>query len=158
MSWQEIKERLKVCEERCDYFCKHGHSYRKEHLQNRLSVARGKKNKVAEQQILGIIRRGRERALLRRLNYTMSKKRGRVVSAVQVKQSDGTTYEATGQKEVEDTIWYEIHGKRFYIAEQAPICQGRLRGDFGYMANNAAGIERFLMAPLNVQKERMRGQ
>ena len=32
-------------------------------------------------------------------------------------------------------IWEEIHGKRFYLAEQAPICKGRLRGDFGYMAN-----------------------
>ena len=69
----------------------------------------------------------------------MSKKRGRGVSVVQVKQGDRTTYEATGQKEVEETIWNEIHGKRFYIAEQAPICQGRLRGNFGYMVNNAAG-------------------
>jgi hypothetical protein len=132
-------ERLKVCEEKCEYFCKHGHAYRKKHLQNRLSIAKAKKNKKAEQQILEIIRRERERAFWRRLNYTMGKKRGRGVSAVQVKQADGTTYEATGQREVEDTIWNEIHGKRFYIAEQAPICQGRLRGDFGYMANNVAG-------------------
>lgn len=69
----------------------------------------------------------------------MGKKRGGGVRAVQVKQADGTTYEATSQREVEDTIWNEIHGKRFYIAEQAPICKGKLRGDFGYMANNAAG-------------------
>jgi hypothetical protein len=63
------------------------------------------------------------------------------VSTVQVKRADGTTFKATGQREVEDTIciWNEIHGKRFYIAEQAPICQGKLRGDFGYMASNEAG-------------------
>lgn len=61
------------------------------------------------------------------------------MSTVVVKRVDGTTYEATGQREVEDTIWNEIHGKRFYITEQAPICQGKLRGNFGYMANNGAG-------------------
>ena len=42
------------------------------------------------------------------------------------------------QQEVENAIWSEIHGKRFYLAEQTPICQGRLQGEFGYMANTAA--------------------
>lgn len=117
-----------MCEDKCKYFCKHG--------QNRLLVARAKKNTKAEQQILEIIRREQEWAFWRRLNYSMSKKRGRGVSAIQVKHADGTTYEASGQRGVEETIWNEIHGKRFYIAEQAPICQGKLRGIFGYMANN----------------------
>lgn len=60
---------------------------------------------------------------------------------VQVRESDGAIREATTQREVEDSIWNEIHGKRFYLAEQAPICQGRLRGDFGYMANTKATRE-----------------
>ena len=55
LSWSEIMKRLKVCEEKCEYFCKHGHAYRKKHLQNRLSIAKAKKNKKAEQQILEII-------------------------------------------------------------------------------------------------------
>lgn len=38
-------------------------------------------------------------------------------------------------------MWSEIHGKRFYLAEQAPICQGHLRGEFGYMANTKAAEE-----------------
>eukprot|EP00956_Cyclotella_meneghiniana_P025380 scaffold52785_cov48-Cyclotella_meneghiniana.AAC.9 len=40
-------------------------------------------------------------------------------------------------------LWDKIHGKRFYLdlAEQAPICKGRLRGDFGYMANTSAAKE-----------------
>ena len=33
----EIKERLKVCEEKCDYFERHGHRYRRKHLQQRVS-------------------------------------------------------------------------------------------------------------------------
>lgn len=58
---------------------------------------------------------------------------------VQVSRTDGTVREATSQRAVENAIWDNIHGKRFHLAEQAPICQGRLRGDFGYMANTPAG-------------------
>ena len=41
---------------------------------------------------------------------------------------------------VEKAILQNIHGegKRFYQAEEAPICRGRLRGQFGYNANTAA--------------------
>jgi hypothetical protein len=141
LSWVEVKERLKVCEEKCEYFCKHGHAYRKRHLQNRLSIARANKNKEAEQKILAIIQRERERAFWRRLNYTMSRRSGKSIRMVQVKQNDGTTREATTQREVQEAIWSEIHGKRFYLAVQAPICKGKLRGQFGYMANTKAAEE-----------------
>jgi hypothetical protein len=60
---------------------------------------------------------------------------------VQVGKSDGAICEAITQREVEDAIWNEIHGKRFYLAEQAPIYQGKLRGDFGYMANTEEARE-----------------
>jgi len=36
--------------------------------------------------------------------------------------------------EVEEAIWNKIHKKRFFLAEEAPIHQGKLRGDFGYCA------------------------
>eukprot|EP00956_Cyclotella_meneghiniana_P011480 scaffold16146_cov116-Cyclotella_meneghiniana.AAC.1 len=65
----------------------------------------------------------------------MSKRCGRSVTMVQRERADGEVDEARTQEEVEHMIWEEIHGKRFYLAEQAPICKGRLRGDFGYMAN-----------------------
>jgi hypothetical protein len=64
----EIKERLVVCDERCEYFRKHGHRYRKRHLKNRLVVARATHNRVAEQKILEIIKRERKRAFWRRIN------------------------------------------------------------------------------------------
>ena len=32
-----------------------------------------------------------------------------------------------------------IHNSCFNLAEQAPICQGTLRGEFGYLANTNAG-------------------
>ena len=33
---------------------------------------------------------------------------------------------------MQEVIWDEVHRKHFYLSEQAPICQGNLRGDFGY--------------------------
>ena len=45
----------------------------------------------------------------------------------------GDVTEVTGQRLVQEAIWNKVHRKRFYLAEKAPICQGRLRGDFGYM-------------------------
>jgi hypothetical protein len=100
MSWSEVQERLRVCEEKCDYFRKHGRAYQKKHLKNRLSVARKNKNKGAEQKILAIINRERERAFWRRLNYTMSRRNGQSIRMVQVRQDDGTVLEATTQREV----------------------------------------------------------
>jgi stalled ribosome alternative rescue factor ArfA len=58
-----------------------------------------------------------------------------------IQTDEGQITEYTTQGEVEEAIWSEIHGKRFYLAEQAPICQGHLRGEFGYMANTEAAEE-----------------
>jgi hypothetical protein len=74
LSWKEIQERLKVCKEKCKYFCKHGQAYRRKHLNNPLSIACAKKNKEAEKKILEIIRREKERARWRRFNYVMARK------------------------------------------------------------------------------------
>ena len=52
---------------------------------------------------------------------------------------DGTAEEFTTQTEVQDTIWEKIHHERYHLAEEVPICQGRLRGEFGYNANTKAG-------------------
>ena len=139
LSKEEIQQRLKVCEERCQFFAKHGQWYRRRHLQQRLALAQDKKNRKAEEQILAIIQREKERAFWRRLNYTMGKRTGKSVTRVQVQQGDGTVREAATRSEVEGTLFQEIHGKRFYIAEQAPICKGRLRGEFGYMATTPSG-------------------
>eukprot|EP00956_Cyclotella_meneghiniana_P022017 scaffold40896_cov41-Cyclotella_meneghiniana.AAC.6 len=87
---------------------------------------------------MAIIQREKERSFWRRMNFAMSKRSGRSVTMVQRETSDGGLEEARTQEEVEHMVWEEIHGKRFYLAEQAPICKGRLRGDFGYMANTNA--------------------
>jgi hypothetical protein len=85
----------------------------------------------------------------------MGRRKGGSVRRVQVRESDGAIREATTQREVEDSIWNEIHGKRFYLAEQAPICQGRLQGDFGYMANTKATREVLAGIPTFARKEQI---
>jgi hypothetical protein len=138
MSVLEVREWLKICEEKCDYYTRHGHPYRQKFLQHRLSVARIKRNHEAEKQILGIIEREKQRAFWRRLNYAMRKPQGRSVRVAQVEGEDGEVTEYDTQDSVENAIWSEIHGERFYLAEQTPICQGVLRGKFGYMAQTQA--------------------
>ena len=62
----------------------------------------------------------------------MGNSRDGSVRSVQIERDRGAIEEATTQQTVHKAIWDEIHRKRFYLAEQAPIYQGSLRGDFGY--------------------------
>ena len=141
LSLQEIRARLKVCKERCNYFRKHGHGYHRRHLKNRLGVARREGNEEAEVRILTIIQREKDRAYWRRLNYGMKKTKGRSARVVTEAQEDGVTKEHEGQSEVEAAIWEGIHDQRFYTAEHAPVCNGQLRGEFGYHAVTKAAKE-----------------
>jgi hypothetical protein len=38
------------------------------------------------------------------------------------------------QEGVENVIFNEVHWKRYNLAEEAPICKGSMRGQFGYMS------------------------
>jgi hypothetical protein len=67
LSWDEIKDRLKICEEKCKHFLKHEHEYRKNQLKQRLDVTRAKNNREAERTILETIQRERELAMWKRL-------------------------------------------------------------------------------------------
>ena len=40
--------------------------------------------------------------------------------------------EISGKEDLHEAIWENIHRKRFYLAEEAPMCSGPLRGLFGY--------------------------
>ena len=57
---------------------------------------------------------------------------------VQVETEDGQITEVTDREGMEQTIWDNIHRKRFFLAEQAPICAGDLREKFGYNAITGA--------------------
>ena len=61
-SLAEIRARLKVCKEKCNYFKKHGHKHRRKHLRIRLERARQKRDEEAEARILCIIQRKKNRS------------------------------------------------------------------------------------------------
>ena len=138
LSRDEVQIRLQICREKCDFFRQNGERFRKRHLQNRLDAAREKDDDEAEKAILAIISRERCKSRWKRLNYAMGKQQGRSVQMVQVESGDGTIQEYSGQEDVQNAIWSNIHQQRFYLAEQAPICSGDLCGDFGYNADTPA--------------------
>ena len=84
--------------------------------------------------ILAMMQREKSGSNWQRLNYSMAKSKGGSVRTVQTGEEDGAVRDHTTQSTVQEAIWDEIHGQRFYLAEQAPIYQVQLRGDFGYMA------------------------
>lgn len=85
-----------------------------------------------------MIARERQRDFWKTMKGTMQQQSGRSVQSVQVEQENGEVVEHVNQGDIEEAIWTNIHRRRFYLAEEAPICQGTLRGEFGYSANTAA--------------------
>lgn len=86
-----------------------------------------------ERRILEIIAREKQRFYWCRLHYATGKPKGRSVRVVSVETGDGNEIKFTGQSAVEKAIWDGIHNERFYLAEQASICQGDMRVAFGYL-------------------------
>jgi len=130
--------RLRECKNRLRHFKIHGQRYRTQHLRRRLESAQEAGDDEAEKRILQIISRERDRAFWRRLNWALGAKRGNSVSAVQVEDGEGGIIEYTTQPEVQNALWREVHRTRYHMAEEAPICQGKLRGMFGYNADTVA--------------------
>jgi hypothetical protein len=62
ISQEEINARLNVCIKQSDHFCKHGMSYRRKHLQRRLTAAREKEDDKAKRQILSIIQQEKDKS------------------------------------------------------------------------------------------------
>ncbi len=97
-----------------------------------METAKEKKDEEAKRQILAIIQWEKDRSFWRRLNYALGKPRGGACFKVQVEQAEGTVEEISGKEDLHEAIWDNIHRKRFYLAEEAPMCSGSLRGTFGY--------------------------
>lgn len=129
-----IRDCLAECKRKCNYFRKHGKQYRRKHLRNRLAIVQSCNNEEAEKRILYIIQREKERARWRRLNFSMKKRKGQSVTLVTAATEDGDITEHSGQAAMQEAIWLGIHDQLFFLAEQVPICQGRLREEFGYLA------------------------
>ena len=59
--------------------------------------------------------------------------RGRSVQAVQVEDGAGGVIDYDTEETVQEAIFNKVHRKRYNLAEEAPVCQGELRGQFGYI-------------------------
>jgi hypothetical protein len=129
---EEILLRLKACVDQCDHFRRNGKYYQRKDLYRRLETAKEREDEEAEHQILAIIQREKDKSFWRRLNYALGKPRGGACFKVQVEQAEGTVDEISGKEDLHEAIWENIHRKRFYLAEEAPMCSGPLRGLFGY--------------------------
>jgi hypothetical protein len=129
---KEIFFRLNVCVDQCDHFRKNGKYYWRKHLYCRLEIAKERENEEAERQILSIIQREKDRSFWRCLNYTLGKPRGGACFKGQVEQEEGTVEEISGKEDLHEAIWENIHRKQFYLAKEAPMCSGQLRGIFRY--------------------------
>jgi hypothetical protein len=134
LSIAKIKIWLDVCLKKCEYLRYQGRHYRRKHLQNRLEVARENEDEEAENNILAIMRREKDRGFWWRINHVLGKPRGGACFHCQVPQDDGAVIEHTTQSTLQDAIWANIHNKQFYLVEEAPICSGQLRETFGYNA------------------------
>ncbi len=130
---KDIKLRLRICKRKCDYFQKHGKRHRQQHLNQCLERAQEWEDNVAECQILAIIKREKDGAFWRRLNFALGKHIcGQSIQAVQVEDGTGRVIDYDTEKTVQEAIFTEIHRKWYNLGEEAPICKGGLRGQFGY--------------------------
>ena len=128
-----------MCEKQLDHFRTSGQRYRKKHLLNRAEIARKGGNETAARQILAIIERERLRSFWSQLKYSCGKKKGGSPTSVQVEGPLDTILEYNTQESMNKAIFDNIHNKRFHLAEAAPICNGTLRGEFGYNAATPSG-------------------
>ncbi len=61
------------------------------------------------------------------------------MTTIQAEAPGGGIVEHTTRAPVKQTIFSEIHNKRYMMAGEAPICNGNLFDAFGYTANTTAG-------------------
>jgi hypothetical protein len=132
LSIEEIYLRLKACVDQCDHFRKHSKYHCRKHLYRRLATAKEKEDKVAERQILAIIQCEKDRSFWQCLNFAHGKPQGRACFKVQVEQAGGTVDEINRKEDLHEVIWENIHRKQFYLAKEAPMCSGPLKGVFTF--------------------------
>ena len=151
ISIEDILQRIKVCIKQCDYFRKHGQQYWRKHLYKCLQNAKDAEDDLKEKEVLAIIQREKDRSFWRRINYVMGKPHGGSVRRVLTEDGDeeGTLSEHLTEESVTEAIFTNIHRKRFFLAEAAPICSGALRGQFGGYTLHRGPPRLFLMEPTN---------
>jgi hypothetical protein len=103
-----------------------------------LEAAHDWEDETAKRQILAIIKQEKDWVLWQRLNYALGKLiRSRSVWAVQVKDGAGGVIDYKTKESVQEAIFNEVHWKRYNLAKEVLICQGAVRGQFGYISTSS---------------------
>jgi hypothetical protein len=135
---QEITHRLEACKKELIFYQEHGKCFRQKHLENREKIAQEQDNEEAFNKISTIIQQEHQQDFWRKLNYLTGKKRTRSATTIQVEGGGGAIMERNIQDTVEQSIFSEVHEKRYTLTGEAPICNGALFQTFGYMASTPA--------------------
>ncbi len=64
---------------------------------------------------------------------------------MQVENDTGGVINNETKESVQDAIFNEVHWKRYNLAEEGPICQGVLRGQFGYSYSSTSPMAQTLL-------------
>ncbi len=112
---------------------------------------------MRERETLAIIQREKDKSFWQCINYAMGKKRGGSVRRILVEDlnHEGQQVKHTKQESVHQAIFDNIHHKRFFLAKDALICQGKLHGWFSYnsVAETAgAALDGTFVYPNNLDK------
>jgi hypothetical protein len=139
----ELKTWLEECKEHNNYFRKNGPRYRKKFLLQRAKLAREDGQDKAAAKIMVIITRKQDRSFRRNINYKCGKTKGGSPTSVQISRGghNNQSDEYTTQASVQEAIWANVHYKHLYLADEAPICQGQLRRNFGYNAATKTAVD-----------------
>jgi hypothetical protein len=98
------------------FYQEHGKQFRRKHLENRRQITLEEEDKEAFKKISAIIQREHQRNFWRKLNYVTGKKKTCSAMSIQVEGQDGAIMERMMQDTVEQTIFSEIHKKRYTLA------------------------------------------
>jgi hypothetical protein len=135
---QELTHRLEACKNECVFYQEHGKRFRRKHLEEWRQIAQEEDDKDAFNKISAILQQEHQRDFWQKLNYVIGKKKTRSTRTIQVKGQGSAIMERTTQDTVEQSIFSEVHGKRYTLVGEDPICNGALFQDFGYTANTLA--------------------
>ena len=104
------------------------------------------------------MRREKDGGFWIRINYAMVKhKQGLLVRGVEIEDGSGGRIRFNTQDSENKAIWNEVHQKRYFLAESAPICKGQIKEDFGYLATSHSA-KKFLIEHIHFQKIWMKPQ
>ena len=135
MSIKEFVFRLKACKKECLFYREHGKRFRRKHLEERKRAAKENNDDEAFASISAIIQWEHQQDFWRQLNFVTGKKKTRSAMTIQIDCQGGAIMEQMTQETVKQGIFSEVHNKQYTLAGEAPICNGDLFRDFGYLAN-----------------------